>query len=307
MSTREPGDIPSAPRGPSDGYRRDRDREGDSGRRYEDRDAGRNYGSGSGSRRYEDDYRRGGGRGGGYDRGRSDRDRDRGHGDRHDRRPYDDDRRREGHRVGDRDGGGGYRDRDGDRDRRNGRPYDRPFPEQPPSRTRSRSPIRPLDKKSIEEGRRQRELERAQRAQRGESVHSASGSATGPPGTPNFSSRQQDHRRDRERSPAPYRRPRDQRGEHVDKGPMREDRSKSEEGEGRDEEEEDDGDMAAEEDEMAAMLGFGGFGSTKNQKVKGNVEGAAQIQQQRTWRQYMNRRGGFNRPLDPVKEPKVWH
>jgi hypothetical protein len=44
---------------------------------------------------------------------------------------------------------------------------------------------------------------------------------------------------------------------------MREDRSKSEEGEGREEEEEDDGDMAAEEDEMAAMLGFGGFGSTK--------------------------------------------
>jgi hypothetical protein len=41
---------------------------------------------------------------------------------------------------------------------------------------------------------------------------------------------------------------------------MREDRSKSEEGE---EEEEDDGDMAAEEDDMAAMLGFGGFGSTK--------------------------------------------
>jgi hypothetical protein len=44
---------------------------------------------------------------------------------------------------------------------------------------------------------------------------------------------------------------------------MREDRSKSEEGEGREEEEEDDDDMAAEEDEMAAMLGFGGFGSTK--------------------------------------------
>jgi hypothetical protein len=47
---------------------------------------------------------------------------------------------------------------------------------------------------------------------------------------------------------------------------MREDRSKSEEGEGREEEEEDDGDMAAEEDEMAAMLGFGGFGSTKVSK-----------------------------------------
>ena len=46
---------------------------------------------------------------------------------------------------------------------------------------------------------------------------------------------------------------------------------------------------------MMAAMGFGGFGSTKQKEVDGNQEGAAFIKQQRTWRQYMNRKGGFNR------------
>jgi hypothetical protein len=76
--------------------------------------------------------------------------------------------------------------------------------------------------------------------------------------------------------------------------------------------EEDDPDAAA----MAEMLGFSGFSTSKvgcdvtvescsswpltkyadhqNQK-RPNAEGAADIKKQRTWRQYMNRRGGFNR------------
>ncbi|KAG8833532.1 hypothetical protein FRC17_010564 [Serendipita sp. 399] len=57
---------------------------------------------------------------------------------------------------------------------------------------------------------------------------------------------------------------------------------------------------AGEEDVMA-LMGFTGFGSTKGQAVEGNQEGAVKINKQRTWRQYMNRRGGFNRPLDKVK------
>lgn len=61
--------------------------------------------------------------------------------------------------------------------------------------------------------------------------------------------------------------------------------------------EEDDPDAAA----MAEMLGFSGFSTSKNQK-RPNAEGAADIKKQRTWRQYMNRRGGFNRPLDPLKK-----
>jgi len=56
-----------------------------------------------------------------------------------------------------------------------------------------------------------------------------------------------------------------------------------------------------DEEAMAQMMGFGGFGTTKGQEVTGNQQGAALVKKQRTWRQYMNRRGGFNRPLDKIK------
>jgi len=65
-----------------------------------------------------------------------------------------------------------------------------------------------------------------------------------------------------------------------------------------------DEDMDAVGDDDAAiaeMMGFGGFGSTKGKAVEGNQHGAVDIKKQRTWRQYMNRRGGFNRPLDKIK------
>lgn len=73
---------------------------------------------------------------------------------------------------------------------------------------------------------------------------------------------------------------------------------------------------------LAAMMGFGGFGTTKvsyilrvdpekatldkadvqDKKVADQVvEGKAQVYKERTWRQYMNRRGGFNRPLEKMK------
>ncbi|OCF34436.1 hypothetical protein I317_03510 [Kwoniella heveanensis CBS 569] len=53
---------------------------------------------------------------------------------------------------------------------------------------------------------------------------------------------------------------------------------------------------------MASMMGFGGFGTTKGKAVEANADGAVKVNKQRTWRQYMNRRGGFNRPLDKVKD-----
>ncbi|KAF8590590.1 hypothetical protein K439DRAFT_1651218 [Ramaria rubella] len=53
--------------------------------------------------------------------------------------------------------------------------------------------------------------------------------------------------------------------------------------------------------DMMALMGFGGFDTTKGKPVQGNQEGAVDIKKQRTWRQYMNRRGGFNRPLDKIK------
>ena len=61
-----------------------------------------------------------------------------------------------------------------------------------------------------------------------------------------------------------------------------------------------------EQEQMMALLGFGadGFGSTKGQKVKDNHEGlargAAAKHKARKYRQYMNRKNGFNRPLDKM-------
>jgi len=49
------------------------------------------------------------------------------------------------------------------------------------------------------------------------------------------------------------------------------------------------------------MMGMSGFGTTKGTHVEGNQEGAVNVKKIRTWRQYMNRRGGFNRPLDKIK------
>ncbi|OAA36302.1 hypothetical protein NOR_07647 [Metarhizium rileyi] len=50
---------------------------------------------------------------------------------------------------------------------------------------------------------------------------------------------------------------------------------------------------------MQAMMGFGGFGTTKNKKVAGNNAGAVRKEKKVEYRQYMNRQGGFNRPLSP--------
>jgi len=60
-----------------------------------------------------------------------------------------------------------------------------------------------------------------------------------------------------------------------------------------------------EEEQMQALLGFGGgFGSTKNTKVEDNhassARGAAAKRKARKYRQYMNRKNGFNRPLDKM-------
>ncbi|CDW55982.1 DUF1777 domain containing protein [Trichuris trichiura] len=38
----------------------------------------------------------------------------------------------------------------------------------------------------------------------------------------------------------------------------------------------------------------------QGQKVENNPTGAALVHKKRKYRQYMNRRGGFNRPLDPI-------
>lgn len=55
-----------------------------------------------------------------------------------------------------------------------------------------------------------------------------------------------------------------------------------------------------EEQEMMKAMGFCGFDSTKGKKVDGNDAGEVHVILKRKYRQYMNRKGGFNRPLDFV-------
>ena len=50
---------------------------------------------------------------------------------------------------------------------------------------------------------------------------------------------------------------------------------------------------------MKAVMGFGGFKSTKNTKVPGNNWYGVRKEKKTEYRQYMNRVGGFNRPLSP--------
>lgn len=58
--------------------------------------------------------------------------------------------------------------------------------------------------------------------------------------------------------------------------------------EGEDEEED-------EETKMMKLMGFGTFDTTKNKKVPGADISGAKIRKPIKYRQYMNRRGGFNR------------
>jgi len=53
-------------------------------------------------------------------------------------------------------------------------------------------------------------------------------------------------------------------------------------------------------DEQLQAMGFPtGFGTTKGKHVQGNIDGGADVVKQRKFRQYMNKRGGFNRSADP--------
>ncbi|TNN15002.1 U4/U6.U5 small nuclear ribonucleoprotein 27 kDa protein [Schistosoma japonicum] len=58
--------------------------------------------------------------------------------------------------------------------------------------------------------------------------------------------------------------------------------------------------VTEEEAKMMRTMGFCNFGTTKGKHVIGNSVYVANISKQRKYRQYMNRRGGFNSPLDPV-------
>lgn len=66
----------------------------------------------------------------------------------------------------------------------------------------------------------------------------------------------------------------------------------------------EDEDIVVEDDglsAMQAMMGFGGFGTTKGTHIPGNNVGAVRKEKKTEYRQYMNRVGGFNRPLSPTR------
>ncbi len=53
--------------------------------------------------------------------------------------------------------------------------------------------------------------------------------------------------------------------------------------------------------QMRKMMGFATFKTTKNTKVPGNDVWAIRKEKKTEYRQYMNRVGGFNRPLSPSR------
>mmetsp|Transcript_42227 Transcript_42227/g.117563 ORF Transcript_42227/g.117563 Transcript_42227/m.117563 type:complete len:176 (+) Transcript_42227:233-760(+) len=59
-----------------------------------------------------------------------------------------------------------------------------------------------------------------------------------------------------------------------------------------------------EEEQMRKLLGFSGFNSTKGELVEDNqksaARGVAAKNKARKYRQYMNRKNGFNRPLEKM-------
>jgi U4/U6.U5 tri-snRNP-associated protein 3 len=63
------------------------------------------------------------------------------------------------------------------------------------------------------------------------------------------------------------------------------------------EQDDDDEDEEEEELDMMAVLGFGGFDTTKGKEIADNTHGAVSKSKKRIYRQYMNRRGMCKRLL----------
>ena len=63
--------------------------------------------------------------------------------------------------------------------------------------------------------------------------------------------------------------------------------------------------MAVDEDDedvaLRRLMGFTSFNSTHNTKVPGNNIYGVRREKKTEYRQYMNRVGGFNRPLSPSR------
>lgn len=60
-------------------------------------------------------------------------------------------------------------------------------------------------------------------------------------------------------------------------------------------------DFVEEMEDVASLMGFGSFGSTKGKHVKGAKGGGTKIEKETEYRRYMNREKGSNRPLSPTR------
>ncbi|XP_067857371.1 U4/U6.U5 small nuclear ribonucleoprotein 27 kDa protein [Heptranchias perlo] len=115
-------------------------------------------------------------------------------------------------------------------------------------------------------------------------------------------SRERDRERRRSRSRSPHRRrsrsPRRHRSSST--SPSRQkDPKESKSGKEHEISEADMEGKTEEEIEMLKVMGFGAFDTSKGRRMDGSVNAyAVNVQQKRKYRQYMNRKGGFNRPLD---------
>ncbi|XP_040270357.1 U4/U6.U5 small nuclear ribonucleoprotein 27 kDa protein [Bufo bufo] len=146
-------------------------------------------------------------------------------------------------------------------------------------RSRSRSPERRRERRRSRSTSRERERRRRERSRSRERRRSRSRSP--------HRRRSRSPRRHRSSSLSPGRRDDDKDGK--DSKMVKEREMTAEELEGKTE----------EEIEMMKMMGFSSFDTTKGKKVDGSVNAyAINVSQKRKYRQYMNRKGGFNRPLD---------
>ncbi|XP_076007297.1 U4/U6.U5 small nuclear ribonucleoprotein 27 kDa protein [Genypterus blacodes] len=151
-------------------------------------------------------------------------------------------------------------------------------------RSRSRSPPR-------RERRRSRSTSRERERRRRERERSRS------------RDRDRDRRRSRSRSPHRRRSRSPRRPRSSSQSPSRQ---KDDRKEGKDKQaktiqisEEDMEGKTEEEIEMMKLMGFGSFNTTKGRKTAGSGNAhAVNVTMKRKYRQYMNRKGGFNRPLD---------
>ncbi|XP_078284882.1 U4/U6.U5 small nuclear ribonucleoprotein 27 kDa protein isoform X2 [Rhinoraja longicauda] len=111
-------------------------------------------------------------------------------------------------------------------------------------------------------------------------------------------SRERDRERRRSRSRSPHRR-RSRSPRRIRSSSTSPSRPKDQEATEHEISEADMEGKTEEEIEMLKIMGFGAFDTSKGKKMDGSVNAyAVNVQQKRKYRQYMNRKGGFNRPLD---------